>query len=167
MPHPRHALIDIGEEYYETLREMQSQLEMPGSPTITFTQLRHQFGHFTDREIIAGISNNAEVRLTVEREVKEQLGGYAAFDFIQMWADDFLNSAEKQRRLKDLKLTRNLSLLPRIKNNAEMLKGLFTAMCLRDETIKDELTRRLKLVSETASEKFTSNRVVELSQVIN
>ncbi|SCX87695.1 hypothetical protein [Nitrosospira sp. Nsp13] len=164
MPSPRHALIDIGQDYYEILRETQSLIDVQGVPAIEFTDMRRQFGLYTDQEIIDGISDKKEVRLTVELEVEDQLGGYAAFDLMRMWADDFLKSPEKLRRLKDLESTRNLSVLPRIKNNSDMLKGMFSAMCLRDDILSSELTERLKA---TSPGRLTPNTVVELSRTID
>lgn len=162
MPSVRHALIDIGEDYYNVLEELQTAIEPK-----EFIEIRHQFGFYTEeeRKLPDDTSNKKMVKLAVSPDIEDQPGGFAAFDIIQMWANVLLKEKDEQKR-KCLEKKPDYCLLPRIKENSDMLKGMFSAMCLHDKTLKDELTKELEK-SRSSPVSPEANIVVALSDTIN
>jgi hypothetical protein len=141
MPNPRHALIDIGREYYSTLAEMDST---------------------------ADESDLEEVRKWEEIEVKNIYGSFYAFDAYRTRANRLINDRKKRLQdepeRKDALTPDQLSILPRIKNNSDLLKGLFSGLCSRDQDLNPELENRCKLIPE---KELNPNTLVELSFSIN
>lgn len=174
MPSPRHALLDIGNEYFEILRGMELSHRNPLRQDETkqikneavefgpaeFADMRRKWGFYTQQEIKDGTPGEKKVQLVVEESVYDQLGGFAAFDIMRTWADKFLIGSSK-----DLDDTQ-LSILPRIRDNADMLKGMFIAMCRRDNKLKEQgLAKELEKKRE--EKELTPVTVVELSQKID
>ncbi|SCY61423.1 hypothetical protein SAMN05216420_11042 [Nitrosospira sp. Nl5] len=176
MPSLRHAMVDIGKEYFEILREMELSrcrflLRKSGNEqiesrtvkfgTAEFNDMRRGGGFYTQEEIDNSTQDDKKVRLVVQPSVEWQLGGFGALDIMCAWADRFLEDPKKKEYLEN----RQLSVLPRIKDNADMLKGMFSAICRRDNRLKEKgLIEELKKIPR---EKLTSNTVVELSQKID
>lgn len=170
MPNPRHALVDIGKEYFESLRKMEqsyraflreSGLEQIESGEVEFDVMRQEWGFYTQDEIDSGIPRDNRVRLVVQPLVRDQLGGFAALDVMRMWADRFLDDPQSERYLTNTQI----SILPRIKDNADMLKGMLSTICRRDSKLKEKgLAKELEKIPRA---KLTPNTVVELSQQLD
>jgi len=175
MPNPRHALLDIGDEYFEILRKMElsyrTSLRQSGREQIEseaikfgaveFDDMRRRWGFYTQEEIDKSAPADKKVRLVVQPLVYDQLGGFAAFDIMRTWADQFLGDPEKISYLT----AAQLSVLPRIRDNSDMLKGMFIAMCRRDGKLKEKgLAEELEKIPRG---ELAPNTVVELSQKID
>ncbi|MDQ3186836.1 MAG: hypothetical protein M3Q16_10370 [Pseudomonadota bacterium] len=176
MPNLRHAMVDIGKEYFEILREMelsrrlfllqksrkeQIESEAVKFETAEFDDMRRKWRFYTKEEKDNSTQDDKKVRLVVQPSVEWQSGGFGALDIMCAWADQFLEDPGKNQYLAK----RQLSVLPRIKDNADMLKGMFSAICRRDNKLKERgLIAELEKIPR---EKLTSNTVVELSQAID
>jgi hypothetical protein len=137
MPNPRHALIDIGREYYTALTEMGS---------------------------IDDGSDLEEVRKWEEIDVKNIYGSFGAFDAYRTRAKRFIDDQKKRLQdepdSKDDLTLEQLSILPRIKDNSDLLKGLFSALCSRDQDLNPELGNQCKAIPE---KDLNPNTLVEVS----
>jgi hypothetical protein len=177
MPNPRHTLLDIGKEYCKALDEMEvwrhhyynqnagQEAQQPGDEM--FTVMRRQFGYLTEEE---GSAQNIDMD-TYERHVShnidDELGGFDAFDILRNWADSFLKDLAKDIYLSPAQL----SVLPRIKENADLIKGMYSTICRRDPVLNDpkqlpekNLTEQLRQMPE---EEMNPNTVVKMSKKIN
>lgn len=171
MPSPRHALVDIGNEYFEALTEMELSrcafLRKNGKgeaikfETEDFDNMRRKWGFFTQEEINNGTPGDRKVELVVQRSVCDQLGGFGALDIMRAWACRFLEDPEKIDYLD----SRQRSVLPRIKDNADMLKGMFSAICRRDNKLGEK--RLVQELEQIPRDKLTPGTVVEVSQKID
>jgi hypothetical protein len=166
MPSVRNALMDIGVEYFEVLEEVEKVYRRAKKVDSAFkiNDKRKSLGFYTsdekemaDEKEIKGIKDELMI---VDPSVCEQLGGFQAFTIMRRWADNLLQEPNCADYLKEKKHL--LSVLPRIKENADMLKGMFSRICRRelDKDHKDELARRLK--GKKPSE-LTSETVVQES----
>jgi hypothetical protein len=177
MPGPRHALLDIGKEYCAALSEMeiwrQDHLLKMGETAIgynvdMFEAKRREMGYFTQTEaaVKAEIDPNDYDRM-VSHDVSEELGGFDAFDVLRNWANSFLKDLAKESYLSP----EQLAVLPRIKDNADLLKGIFSALCLRDPVLNDPQlagSENLAIQLRSMAEKErTPNKVVKLSKQLN
>ncbi len=182
MPSPRHALLDIGSEYYEILRKMEISHrlfhraslresrteEIEGDAefgSVEFDDMRRKWGFYTQEEIDENTSGDKKVHLVVQSLVYDQLGGFAAFDIMRTWADKFLGDPFLADPKKKYLTDTQLSVLPRIRDNADMLKGMFIAMCRRDNKLKEKgLANEME---KKRGKELTPVTVVELSQKID
>lgn len=170
MPNPRHAMVDIGKEYFESLRKMehayriflwQSGLKQIESGDVEFDNMRRGWGFYMQEEIDAGLPDGTRVRLVVPTLVREQFGGFAALDIMRTWACRFMDDPQNVNYLTKAEI----SILPRIKDNADMLKGMFSTICRRDNKLKEKgLARELEKIPRA---KLTPNTIVELSLKID
>lgn len=110
MPDPRHALIDIGKMYGKTLRSLSYLAEPCADP------------------------DQIEMEEAAEWEEKNWEGSFDAFDDLRSWADEILDCLEEYEDLTTQEKT-DLSILSRIKDNSDQIKGIFTALILRDEDL--------------------------------
>ena len=137
MPNPRHALIDIGREYYTALMELVST---------------------------ADESDAEDVRKLEELEEKNIYGSFTAFDTYRTLAKRLIKEREKypknEPENKDGLIQSLLSILPRIKDNSDLLKGMFSALCSRDQHLNPELGNQCRAVAE---EDLSPNTLVEVS----
>jgi hypothetical protein len=177
MPSPRHALLDIGKEYCAALEAMetrrQNYLRVMGQDTLAFDEdmfdvVRRKFDFLTAGECAArpDVDPDDYGRL-ISPTIRDELGGFDAFDVIRTWADDFLDDPNHDNYLK----TSQLSVLPRIKDNSDLLKGLYSAICRRDPALNDpqlpqekNLAVQLRAIPE---EKLNPNTVVKLSKQLH
>lgn len=106
MPSPRHALIDIGKHYDDTLAHMT---------------------RYDDTNMIdpAGDENQ------FPWEAGDLYGGFVAFDAIRTSAKQKIDVLCRKPDLTVDEKT-DLSVLNRIKDNADQLKGILTAVCMRE-----------------------------------
>ena len=133
MPNPRHAIIDIGREYYVALTEMGSNNDA---------------------------SNAEDVKKLEELGERNIYGSFNAFDTYRTIAKRLLGEPESESDLKPSER----SILPRIKDNSDLLKGLFSALCSRDQDLNPELDNRCKAVPE---KDLSPNTLVEVSFAID
>ena len=118
---------------------------------------------------------NSEIMM-VKEQVCEQLGGFHAFAIMRRWADKFLQDPEflqDLRRADDLDERKRIpSVLPRIRENADMLKGMFSAISRRKlecERLVDKdgqpttLTKELEKKKKEKGSELTSETVVQVS----
>ncbi|MCP4359082.1 MAG: hypothetical protein GY796_13790 [Chloroflexi bacterium] len=168
MPALRHALLDIGKEYFNVLREMQEQfhylkqrqgMDVEETEEDIFDVVCRELNYFPQAEIDKGLPESVALEdvYLVTDNIKDQLGGYDAFDVLRNWASRFLNDPSKEMYLEE----EQIAILPRIKDNSDRIKGLFSAMCRRDDKLRPQLERDL-----AKEEKLTPNTVVQLSKKI-
>lgn len=177
MPAPRHALLDIGKEYCVALEEMevwrQDHLLKMGEPGIgydvdnMFEAKRVQMGYLTRIEAAQVNIDPSQYDRMVSHDVSEELGGFDAFDVLRNWANSFLKDIAKESYLSP----EQLAVLPRIKDNSDLLKGILSALCLRDPVLNDpnlagaeNLAIQLRSMAE---KERTPNMVVKLSKQLN
>lgn len=206
MPSVRNALMDIGVEYFEILEKAEKAyrdkypkkyhkkypyeyraangekswkiLDIP--PSLGFFYTVDEYAE-AQKEQKESSGMNSEIMM-VKEQVCEQLGGFHAFAIMRRWADKFLQDPEflqDLRRADDLDERKRIpSVLPRIRENADMLKGMFSAICRRElegldkckqlkdkdgqpTTLEDEFKKKKK-EKEKGSE-LTPEAVVQLS----
>jgi hypothetical protein len=194
MPGFRNALMDIGVEYFEVLEKAETTYrgkyppdEHPdkypdndknGWSSWRVRDIPRSLGFYTEDEYAKaqqGLAGITDEFMIVDPLVCDQLGGFEAFAIMRRWADKFLQDPEfledlrsaddlEGRNLDEKK--RILSVLPRIKENADMLKGMFSRICLRelDKDHKGELTKELKKIRPS---ELTSETVVQESRKID
>ncbi|MBE2221332.1 MAG: hypothetical protein IAF02_07315 [Anaerolineae bacterium] len=177
MPNPRHALLDIGKEYCKALDEMEvwrrhyysqkSEEQAQPSDDALFEVMRREFGYLTEDEGSAQNIDMANYERRVSHNVSDELGGFDAFDVLRNWADSFMDDLAKDIYLSP----EQLSILPRIKDNADLIKGMYSSICRRDPVLNDpkkppekNLAKRLELMPE---DKMNPNTVVKLSKEID
>lgn len=191
MPDPRHALLDIGKMYYAALRLMQFNhinfLRGQGVPIEEtydepFDIIRREYGYYTEAEFeaLGATTDNgsgtrsaasgrvAPLRMIVDPNVHEQLGGFVALDVLRNWADSYADDPGNHLYLTETQR----SILPRIKDNSDLLKGLFSTICRRDAQLEaDGLTQRLVDFLDKSREddtvSLTPNTIVDLSKIEN
>lgn len=167
MPSPRNALLDIGIEYFEILREMERayrRAERDKNPQLAeefdIDKMRRGWKFYTEDEKNA--EKITDELLIVESLVCEHLGGFGAFAIVRKWADKFLQDSTCDTYLEK----KHLSVLPRIKENADMLKGMFSEMCRRDNELrKDGLIGKLDEIKKVGN--LTPETVVQESRKID
>ncbi|PID85098.1 MAG: hypothetical protein CSB13_09775 [Chloroflexi bacterium] len=176
MPNPRHALLDIGKEYCKALEEMEIWRRHHRSRTRretflvekdVFANMRQRMGYLTEEEAATQTIDASQQGRIVSPNVADELGGFDAFDVIRNWADSLLDDLEKESYLSPAQL----AVLPRIKDNSDLIKGMYSAICLRDPVLNDpqqqtssgNLAMRLAEMSE---DDMTPNTVVEESKRI-
>ena len=176
MPNPRHALLDIGKEYCKALDEMEvwrqhyrrktdPELQQPADEL--FEVMRREFGYLTEDEGVAQNIDMENYERRVSHNVSDELGGFDAFDVLRNWANSFIDDLAKDIYLSPAQL----SVLPRIKDNADLIKGMYSSICRRDPKLNDpklppekNLAERLSLMPE---DKMNPNTVVNLSKEID
>jgi hypothetical protein len=141
MPSLRHALIDIGQEYYATLTEI----------------------GLTDEE-----AESEELRKLEEIEATNIYGSFYAFDAYRTRAKQLIEDRKKrllnEPESKDFLTPEQISILPRIKDNSDLLKGLFSALCSRDQVLNPKLENQCKAIPE---EDFSPNMLINESVKID
>jgi hypothetical protein len=178
MPNPRHALLDIGKEYCKALDEMEvwrrhyyitqaNEQETEPSNEVMFNVMRRKFGFLTEEEGRAQNIDMETYERRVSHDVCDELGGFDAFDVLRHWADSFVKDLAKDIYLSPAQL----SVLPRIKDNADLFKGMYSYICRRDPVLNDpkkpleeNLAEQLRQMPE---EKMNPNTVVNLSKKID
>jgi hypothetical protein len=166
MPSYRNALMDIGVEYFELLIEMETRrienLKKNSQPhtELNVDKMRQSWKFYTeDEKKNQGVSDEV---LIVEPLVCEQLGGFSAFAIAAKWAETFLRDPNCINYLNK----QHVSVLPRIKENSDMLKGLFSQMCRRNDQLKKKgLKETLDKIN--AEGKLTAESVVQESRKID
>lgn len=141
MPSPRHALIDIGKEFCAALTRMELQyrlyqvaqnLEVSMPAGDLFDEMRRKFGFFTAAEMAAAGKATEGFEQLVDPQISGQMGSFDAFDILRNWANYFLKDPLNNQYLEKAQL----SVLPRIKDNSDLLKGMFGTLCHRDEVVR-------------------------------
>lgn len=183
MPSPRHALLDIGKEYCAALTAMEKQRQRynrdPNEKSIffedenMFEKMRQELGYITEEEqderrrsktVFAEVDED----MVVSREIGAELGGFDAFDVLRNWADSLIDDENKERFL----LPDQLAVLPRIKDNADLLKGMYSAICRRNKKLNapsrpaDKNLEKL-LKKREAESRISPNTIVKLSKRID
>ncbi len=185
MPSPRHALLDIGKAYCAALQEMeiwrQDYLRRMGQPALEtnqdmFTVKRLEMGFFTPMESLNRLGQGRN-RL-VSHNIDDELGGFDAFDVLRTWANSHLQDLFREIYLSP----EQIAILPRIKENADLFKGMFSAICMRDPVLNGlnptesevvtappppNLGQQLDALRTQAEDKITPDTVVNLSKVLN
>jgi hypothetical protein len=177
MPNVRHALLDIGKEYCAALAEMeiwrQQYRQQQGMSSVSlqdniFDTMRQELGYVTEQELLQ--RNDAELMnkdMIVSHRVDTELGGFDAFDVLRNWADSIIDDMNKEIFLSPYQL----SVLPRIKDNADVIKGIYSTLCrhdlvLNDPDLPDErnLEKQLELMPE---DRMNPNTIVKVSKWLN
>lgn len=114
MPDPRHALIDIGKMYWKELRTLSYLAEPCLDPNVP------------DIEVS-------------EWETNQWFGSFAAFDAIRNWADEILDCIDQRGEQLSTQVKTDLSILSRIKDNSDQIKGIYTSLILRDKNLEEFL----------------------------
>lgn len=161
MPSVRNALLDIGIEYFEVLKETEIAYRRaksgqdPGE--LNMDDTRRGLGFYTADE--KKDKNIKDELMIVDPLVCEQLGGFQAFAIMRGWADKLLQDPKCADHLD--KKRHLLSVLPRIRENADMLKGMFSAICRRDLKENKKFENRLEEIR--AAGNLTPETVVQES----
>jgi len=190
MPSPRHALLDIGKEYCAELDAMETRRQDynrdPNEKSVLFEdedmfeKMRHKLGYMTEDEYDEELEERSRSKsifdeedevdedMVVSHKVGSELGGFDAFDVLRNWADDLIDDEEKEEFL----LPDQLAVLPRIKDNADLIKGMYSAICRRDPILndpnrpEDENLEKL-LEKREAESRISPNTIVKLSKRID
>ena len=135
MPGPRHALLDIGKGYYVALEEMfdtcRESREAETRP--------EGAGNLAESEAEEAVQGEAEEKARAMDaawqaiDEKGSYGSYAAFDAIRNQADSLIKDPDRERCLEP----EQRAVLPRIKENSDLLKGMFNSLCGRTEAFID------------------------------
>lgn len=177
MPNSRHALLDIGKEYCAALDEMevwrQQYRQQPGAKSVLFEEnmfdmMRRDLGYVTEEELSRRKSiEPVDEDKIVSHKVGVELGGFDAFDVLRNWADSIIDDMNKEIFLSPYQL----STLPRIKDNADLIKGMYSALCRRDPILNDpslpdeqNLEKQLALMPE---DRMNPNTIVNVSKRVN
>lgn len=185
MPSPRHALLDIGKAYCAALQEMeiwrQDYMHRMGQDAMDtdqsmFTVRRREMGYFTPAESVSRLGEGQK-RL-VSHNMEDEMGGFDAFDVLRNWANSFMNDLARDIYLS----AEQIAILPRIKENADLFKGMFSALCMRDDILngsnptesavvqdppRANLTQQLEAMRKQSEDKITPDTVVNLSKALN
>jgi hypothetical protein len=169
MPAVRNALLDIGGEYFEVLDQVEKVYRRAKKLDIEFkmNDKRQSLGFYTKEEYEKAQQGTSGIKgefMIVGPPVCDQLGGFQAFALMRRWADELLRDPKCADYLEEKKHL--LSVLPRIRENADMLKGMFSAICRRDEELRGKgLMVRLDELKEAG--KLTPESVVQEGQKID
>ena len=171
MPNPRHALLDIGKEYCAALEEMerwrQQHLGTTGEKAYEFEAMRQAYGFYTQDECADhGITDPQNYERLVSAKIGDELGGFDAFDVIRNWAASMLEDWNNVSYLSPAQI----AALPRIKDNADLLKGMYSSICRRDPKLNtpDANGKTLKEELDSMPEgAMNPNTVVKLSKKRN
>jgi hypothetical protein len=126
MPEPRHALIDLGKEYHTELETIMGQFRVSahygnanGQPIVE-----------PEDEAVAGPSAYVTAKTAFEKIGGNQFyGGFTAFDAYRNLAKFFIANHPDQN---DYVTPRQRSILPRIKDNSDLIKGMMSALFSRE-----------------------------------
>lgn len=190
MPNPRHALLDIGKEYCAALDKMEKRRQAhyrdPNEKSVffededMFDKMRQELGYMTEDEYDDELEERSRSKsvfdeedevdedMVVSHKVGSELGGFDAFDVLRNWADNLIDDEENE----DFLLPDQLAVLPRIKDNADLIKGMYSALCRRDPVLNDStrpedenLEKLLK--KREAESRISPNTIVKLSKRID
>ncbi len=120
MPNPRHALIDIGQAYNKAMMQMETVYGKSAK----------------------GIARSGTIRTTrnapemMERDVGKRYGSFNGFDGLHAWAERLLNDAYSGK----INLHADqIAILPRIRDNSDLLKAMFTNIVRGNPNAASEL----------------------------
>ena len=161
MPSPRHALLDIGKGYYEALEAMFVTCKAGRDAELARTgEQMESEAEEADPEWLA-IDENGNY------------GSYAAFDAIRTQANSLLKDRDREGALDP----EQRSVLPRIKENSDLLKGMFNSLCGRSEAFikpedpsKASLPEQLKAAQadvDKTGEQLSPNIIFEMCTSIS
>ncbi len=182
MPNPRHALLDIGKEYCAALEGMEMNRQEynrdPNAKSLFFEEdmfemMRQDLGfmtgdEFDERQRSKSVFDEVDEDKVVSHNVGSELGGFDAFDVLRTWADSLIDDENKGKFLDPAQL----AVLPRIKDNADLIKGMYSMLCRRDPILNapnrpegENLERLLEM--REAESRITPNTIVKLSKLID
>lgn len=165
MPVPRHALIDLGKEYHSELEIMVGQFE----ESVHF----HDANGRPPAESEEDEAKQQEYREAIgafrQLEESEAYGGFTAFDAYRNLAKVFLANHPEEH---DYVTARQRSILPRIKDNSDLIKGMMSALCSREIIKGDPKQHEQELDGEDAETDTpkiarTPNYIVDLCRKAN
>ena len=183
MPNPRHALLDIGKEYCAALEGMEMNRQDynrdPNAKSLFFEEadmfemMRQDLGFMTGDEFderlrSKSVFDEVDEDKVVSHKVGSELGGFDAFDVLRTWADSLIDDENKNKFLDPAQL----AVLPRIKDNADLIKGMYSAFCRRDPNLNDpnrpeEENLEKLLAMREAESRISPNTIVKLSKQID
>lgn len=138
MPAPRHSLLDIGKGYYEALEKMFATSDAQRDAEIQ--------GEGEQEEAEAEAEETEPAWLAIAE--KGNYGSYAAFDAIRTQANRLLKDRDRLGRLEP----EQHAVLPRIKENSDLLKGMFNSLFGRTEAFTKPETRGQKSLQDQLRE---------------
>jgi hypothetical protein len=163
MPAPRHALLDIGKGYYEALEAMFATCK---------ARRDAEMGQESEQSETEAEAEEVDPEWLVI-DVNGNYGSYAAFDAIRIQANGLMKDRDREGRLKP----EQRSVLPRIKENSDLLKGMFNSLCGRSEAFtepedpgKESLPDQLKAAqkkADEAGEQLSPNIIYEMCTLIS
>lgn len=166
MPKPRHALIDIGKEYYAKLEE---------------------YGCL-DTGLYEGDKDAAgkieDITQLVRLDDEGRLGSCDAFSYMRQVANykiqkiglkledlEELGALNDQQEAEQGKLTTELAMLSRIKDKSDQIKGIFNANCIRHKSFEGRKPKTTAVCSEIPDsdpdKKFLTNLLDRIEIEIN
>ena len=183
MPNPRHALLDIGKEYCAALEGMEMNRQDynrdPNAKSLFFEEdmfemMRQDLGFMTGDEFderlrSKSVFDEVDEDKVVSHKVGSELGGFDAFDVLRTWADSLIDDENKYKFLDPAQL----AVLPRIKDNADLIKGMYSAFCRRDPILNDPTKpegnlEKLLVEREREDEsRISPNTIVKLSKRVD